>query len=351
MKELTQTAPITILASPVSGMRLKAIWHVSIWLKLLQVGPCSAIRSLFYNLVLVLQLGPWSAIGSMFYNLVLGIQWGPWSSIRSLFYNLVLGLQLGTWSAIGSLFYNWVLGLQFGPWFTIGFLVYNLVLGLQFGSRFTIWSLFCNWVFCSQVLIPCSAIGPCSALWLGSCFTIGYLFGIWVLELYLRITISYYALVFVFYLCQCNWISKLISGSRPVYLVSNHFTEIAMNSSVKMYSDIVVSLLEPRILVNILLWHNLCWFLTRSCWRQHFVQTSVNCYTLIGQTCTWGFDGDKWSILYWASSRVNLSSGGCEQHRRRPACASAQSDQRLCCSLFRKFHMLTCYGWNFIFSR
>ena len=28
--------------------------------------------------------------------------------------------------------------------------------------------------------------------------------------------------------------------------------------------------------------------------------------------------------------RENLSSGVCEQHRRRPACASAQSDQRLC---------------------
>ena len=39
----------------------------------------------------------------------------------------------------------------------------------------------------------------------------------------------------------------------------------------------------------------------------------------------------------------------CEQHRSRPACASAQSDQRLCCSLFGKKHMLTCYRWNFIF--
>ena len=35
----------------------------------------------------------------------------------------------------------------------------------------------------------------------------------------------------------------------------------------------------------------------------------------------------------WASSRENLSSGVCEQHRRRPACAFAQSDQRLCYSL------------------
>ena len=31
--------------------------------------------------------------------------------------------------------------------------------------------------------------------------------------------------------------------------------------------------------------------------------------------------------------------GGCEQHRCRPACTSAQSDQRLCFSLFEKFYM------------
>ena len=49
----------------------------------------------------------------------------------------------------------------------------------------------------------------------------------------------------------------------------------------------------------------------------------------------------------WASTRENLSSGVCEQHRRRPACASAQSDQRLCYSLFGKYHMFTYYRWNF----
>ena len=43
--------------------------------------------------------------------------------------------------------------------------------------------------------------------------------------------------------------------------------------------------------------------------------------------------------IIWASTRENLSSVVCEQHRRRPACASAQSDQRLCYSLFRKYHM------------
>ena len=40
-----------------------------------------------------------------------------------------------------------------------------------------------------------------------------------------------------------------------------------------------------------------------------------------------------------ASSRENLSSEACEQHRCRPACASAQSDQRLCYSLFGKYHI------------
>ena len=41
----------------------------------------------------------------------------------------------------------------------------------------------------------------------------------------------------------------------------------------------------------------------------------------------------------WASSRENLSSEVREQQRRRPACASAQSDQRLCYSLFGKHHI------------
>ena len=51
----------------------------------------------------------------------------------------------------------------------------------------------------------------------------------------------------------------------------------------------------------------------------------------------------RWATIIWASTRENLSSVVCEQHRRRPACASAQSDQRLCRSLFRKYHMLTYY--------
>ena len=43
--------------------------------------------------------------------------------------------------------------------------------------------------------------------------------------------------------------------------------------------------------------------------------------------------GKDQSHIKWASTRENLSSGVCEKHRRRPACASAQPDQRLCLSL------------------
>ena len=56
------------------------------------------------------------------------------------------------------------------------------------------------------------------------------------------------------------------------------------------------------------------------------------------------------SCIIWASTRENLSSGVCEQHRRRPACASAQSDQRLCYSRFVKHHIQACYEQNFDFS-
>ena len=50
----------------------------------------------------------------------------------------------------------------------------------------------------------------------------------------------------------------------------------------------------------------------------------------------------KYMRFIWASMREKLSwGGGCEQHRRRPACASVQSDQRLCYSLFGKHHTHT----------
>ena len=54
-------------------------------------------------------------------------------------------------------------------------------------------------------------------------------------------------------------------------------------------------------------------------------------------------------MIIWASTRENLSFGGCEQHRRRPACALGQSDQRLCYSCFIKYNIEASYKRNFIF--
>ena len=46
----------------------------------------------------------------------------------------------------------------------------------------------------------------------------------------------------------------------------------------------------------------------------------------------------KHITVIWSSMPGNLSSEGCEQQRRRPACSSALSDQHICCSLFVKYH-------------
>ena len=43
--------------------------------------------------------------------------------------------------------------------------------------------------------------------------------------------------------------------------------------------------------------------------------------------------------VIWASMRESLSSGVCKQQRRRPACTSQQTDQRLCYSPFRNYHI------------
>ena len=48
---------------------------------------------------------------------------------------------------------------------------------------------------------------------------------------------------------------------------------------------------------------------------------------------------DPLIALKWALSRENPSSRVCEQHWRRPACALAQSDQRLCYLCFGKYHI------------
>ena len=48
--------------------------------------------------------------------------------------------------------------------------------------------------------------------------------------------------------------------------------------------------------------------------------------------------------------RENLPSGVREQHSRRPACASVQSDQRLCLSLFLKVSYVNLLQMKFQFS-
>ena len=61
--------------------------------------------------------------------------------------------------------------------------------------------------------------------------------------------------------------------------------------------------------------------------------------------------------IIWALMRANLSSEVCEQQRHRPACASTQSDQCLCYSLWetpllfalRKYQIFTWYERNFNF--
>ena len=54
--------------------------------------------------------------------------------------------------------------------------------------------------------------------------------------------------------------------------------------------------------------------------------------------------------IIWALTRENLSSGVCEQHRRRPACASAQSYQCLCYSFFWKVSYVNLIQVKFQFS-
>ena len=56
-----------------------------------------------------------------------------------------------------------------------------------------------------------------------------------------------------------------------------------------------------------------------------------------------------WLIYYynWASPWKNLSSVVCEQQRHRPACAYAQSDQRLYYLLIVKYHIQAWYKRNF----
>ena len=45
------------------------------------------------------------------------------------------------------------------------------------------------------------------------------------------------------------------------------------------------------------------------------------------------------SLIIFQRLMIEISSGVCEQQRRRPACAFTQSDQRLCYSFIGKCHV------------
>ena len=67
--------------------------------------------------------------------------------------------------------------------------------------------------------------------------------------------------------------------------------------------------------------------------------------------CSVGFDKKKTfsgqQVSNWARPWENVSYAICEQQRHRSACASAQSDQRLCCSLPRQNDTSRLYIRNF----
>ena len=52
-------------------------------------------------------------------------------------------------------------------------------------------------------------------------------------------------------------------------------------------------------------------------------------------------------LCIWARPWENVYYAICEQQRRRSACASPQSDQRLCCLLPRQNDTSSLYIWNF----
>ena len=67
-----------------------------------------------------------------------------------------------------------------------------------------------------------------------------------------------------------------------------------------------------------------------------------SCLIRFYSVCLWKYDYDM-------GLGVRKPLEGCEQHRRRPAFTSAQSDQLLCFSLFWKYHIQTCYKRNLNF--
>ena len=62
-------------------------------------------------------------------------------------------------------------------------------------------------------------------------------------------------------------------------------------------------------------------------------------YTLMDSSFWFDTITLKWSIVYGPHREKTCLWGVCEQQRRRPACASVQSDQCLCYSLIGKYHI------------
>ena len=69
--------------------------------------------------------------------------------------------------------------------------------------------------------------------------------------------------------------------------------------------------------------------------------SSINTATkhLIYFDCNGASSSPVFLLHIWDLLRENLSLRVFEQHRRRSACAFAQSDQRLCYWLLGKYHM------------
>ena len=58
---------------------------------------------------------------------------------------------------------------------------------------------------------------------------------------------------------------------------------------------------------------------------------------------------NPWQHIFGPRLEKTCLRGFAKQQRRRPACATAQPDQRLCYSLFGKYHTYTSYKQNFNF--
>ena len=73
---------------------------------------------------------------------------------------------------------------------------------------------------------------------------------------------------------------------------------------------------------------------------------------LMGRKVSNQIKRNKMPLFRWCGSRCEKALPVyevCEQQRPRPACASTQSNQGLCRLLVGKYHIHTCYSWNFTF--